>query len=236
MWPDDDTWTVSARLCPNADLDAGFAVTNFIPGWMLPIKAQDDPPITLPAMPIVAGHVLTADAMNAEAELIHYFMQLPPLPKPRQRRETALFCSLEVNLVIGMPGELPIIVDTFAGSWKAARELLTALANPDQPSGMLYDNLDQGWALRIQTEADAVLVLRWDWEAVDGQGDVTALRLPRTSLAYQAIAARSRLDHLHGCCSRPSVTISGSIRPGSEAYSRHRLKDFEQRFNTAALL
>ena len=179
-WPEDGVWVASARPCPGIEIDAG------------------DAPVALPDLPQVLGHVLTADAVGHEAELIRHFARLPPLPDRAQRRETATFCSLGVNLLLCLSGEAPVLVDMFAGSWKAASALLDALADLQFPSGEFYDNLDQSWALRILVERDAVLVLEWDWEAADPRQEARALRLPRRDLAVQAAAARRRLDHLHG--------------------------------------
>lgn len=196
-WPDDEVWVASARPCPDIEIDVGFAVTAHVPGWMFPVDVLDDVSIALPNLPQVLGHVLTADAIGHEAELIRHFARLSPLPVRARRRETAEFCSLDVNLLLCPPGEAPVLVDMFAGSWKAAGALLDTLADLNSPAGELYDNLDQGWALRILLEREAVLVLEWDWEAADPQHEARALWLPRRKLAMQAETARRRLDHLH---------------------------------------
>ncbi|MGI4808972.1 MAG: hypothetical protein ACRYF2_12805 [Janthinobacterium lividum] len=193
-WPDDGAWVASARLSPGTQIDAGFAVTSHVPSWMLAIDAPDDASVVLPDLPQVLGHVLTADAMGHAAELI---ARLPPLPDRARRRETAAFCSLGVNLLLRPPEQEPVLVEMFAGSWKAAGALLDALADVQTPAGKLYDNLDQGWALRILVEREAVLVLKWNWEAADPRQEARALRLPRRDLAVQAAAARRQLDHLH---------------------------------------
>ncbi|MGI4944075.1 MAG: hypothetical protein ACRYHQ_26555, partial [Janthinobacterium lividum] len=157
-WPDDGAWVASARLSPGTQIDAGFAVTSHVPSWMLAIDAPDDAPVVLPDLPQVLGHVLTSDAMGHAAELIRHFARLPPLPDRVRRRETAAFCSLGVNLLLRPPEQEPVLFEMFAGSWKAAGALLDALADVQTPAGELYDNLDQGWALRILVERDAVLV------------------------------------------------------------------------------
>lgn len=188
----------AARPCGEFRLDAGYAVTSYVPGWLLPPGAPDDPPIALPDLPLTSGHVLTEDAVGHEPELVRHFAQLPPLPGPARRRETAKWCSLEVNLVLCVPGEHPIVADTFGPSRVEADHLLGALADADAPPSVAYDNLDQGWALRLVVEAEEVFVLDWDWDAPDPQRGANALRLPRGKLAGQAAAARARLRHLHG--------------------------------------
>ena len=188
----------SARPCHEFQLDAGYAVTAHVPGWLLPVDASDDPPIALPDLPRIAGHVLTADAVGHEAELVRHFAQLPPLPRPMRRRETAAFCCLEVNLLLCLPGEHPVVVDTFGPSRAEADRLLAELADTGASPAVLYDNLDQGWALRVVVEPEAVFVLDWAWDAPDPRRGARSLRLPRTVLAGQAAAARGRLQHLHG--------------------------------------
>lgn len=198
-WPDDDAWVSSARPCDEFHLDSGYAVTSHVPGWMLPVDAPDDLTILLPSLPQVGGHVLTAETVGREDELVSHFAQLPRLPDPARRRETAAFCSLDVNILISLPRETAIVADMFSGSQKSARALLDILADLNGPAEVVYDDLDQGWAVRIQVERNAVMVLEWNWEAADGLRRVRALRLPRDTIAAQALAARHRLDHLHAC-------------------------------------
>ena len=196
-WPDDDSWIPTTCTHAEFRLDAGYAVTPYVPGWMLPVGAPDDPPIPLPDLPEIAGHVLTADAVGLEAELVHHFSRLPPLPGLACQREIAPFSSLSVNLLLCLPGEAPVVADMFAGSRLAVASLLDDLSNTAGVGGIVYDNLDQGWALRILVEADAVLVLDWDPEEGDPREGARALRLPRRAVAEQAAASRRRLDHLH---------------------------------------
>ena len=214
-WPDDGSWIETARSCPGFHLDVGYAVTSYVPGWMLAVDARDDPPILLPAVPQECGHVLTTNAIGHEAELLRYFSQLPRLPDPTSRRETAAFSSLAVNVLIGLPEEPPILVDMFAGSRLAALALLDVLTDTAGSHGVIYDNLDQGWALRIQIEDDAVLVLEWDWDTADRRKDARALRFPRTAVAVQAAAARRRLDHLHATLIGELASDLWTCRSGS---------------------
>jgi len=196
-WPDDGSWIPTAHTHTEFRLDAGYAVTPYVPGWMLPVGAPDDPPIPLPDLPEIAGHVLTADAVGREAELVRHFSRLPPLPGLACQREITPFSSLSVDLLLCLPGEAPVVAEMFAGSRLAAASLLDDLSNAAGEGGTLYDNLDQGWALRILVEADAVLVLDWDPEESDPREGARALRLPRSAVAEQAAAARQRLHHLH---------------------------------------
>lgn len=117
-----------------------------------------------------------ADAVGRETELIRHFSRLPSRPDRSSRRETAAFSCLPVNLVLRLPGEAPIVADMFAESRQAAGALLDDLSDGSGASG--YDKLNQGWALHILVRDDAILVLDWDWEAVDPREGARALRLP----------------------------------------------------------
>jgi hypothetical protein len=137
-WPDDGSWMPTARTHAEFRLDAGYAVTPYVPGWMLPVGTPNDPSIALPDLPEVAGHVLTADAVGLEAELVRHFSRLPPLPGPACRREIAPFSSLSVNLLLCLPGEPPVVADMFVGSRMAAASLLDDLSNPAGAGGTVY--------------------------------------------------------------------------------------------------
>jgi hypothetical protein len=86
----------------------------------------------------------------------------------------------------------------FNASIRGTRELLGILASDDPGPAIIYDNLDQGWALRILLRHDAVYVLDWNPDADDGGIDeARALRLSRSAVAPQTAAALQRLDRLH---------------------------------------
>jgi hypothetical protein len=89
------------------------------------------------------------------------------------------------------------VIDMFGGAALAADEMLGWLADPACSEPVLYDNLDQGWALRVLLEPDDVVVLDWNWEMPLSEQTVRAIRLSRAEMARQAEAARGRLRALH---------------------------------------
>ena len=164
-WPDGDGWMADAVPRSDFRLDAGFMTWPFAPNWILPDGMQDQPLLSRPELPHLSGHVLTADAAARPDMLVRYFTQLPALPPPHRRHETAPWNSLEVNVLIDVPGHHPAIADSFGPSIRAAQALLDALGDTAAAPGTVYDNLDQGWALKIAVQPDAVIVLDWDCDA-----------------------------------------------------------------------
>jgi hypothetical protein len=197
-WPDDDNWPATARVCADFRLDGGYGVSKHVPMWMLPVGGAGGHTVAVPDIPSVVGHVLTGDAVGHEDELIRYFTSLPKLPDPALRIDTIRFHSLDANVLICPSGEWPIVADMFNASIRGARELLGILASDDPGPTVIYDNLDQGWALRILLRPEAVYVLDWNPDADDdGAAEARALRLDRAAAAEEARAALERLDRLH---------------------------------------
>ena len=190
-------WTRAARPVTGFSLDVGVATPAHCPAWLLPAGSDDSPRIALPALPITAGYVMSADAAGHEDELVRYYRRLPRPPPPATRRDVAPYCNFGVDLLLRLPGEPHLRVDMFGGGHVAARRLLGVLADTQAPASTAYDNLDQGWALLILVEADAVSMLDWEWESADPACPPRALRFARGELARHAEAALRRLEHLH---------------------------------------
>ena len=124
------------------------------------------------------------------------FRSLLAAPSWRQWRAAHRGC-FDVDLVICIEGEHELRLEMFHGAACGAGELLTLLADADSPPDTLYDNLDQGWALRMISTPDAVFTLEWDWERPADEDSPRALRFPRRELAAQAGEALARLRHVH---------------------------------------
>jgi hypothetical protein len=105
--------------------------------------------------------------------------------------------SLGANVLLCPTGEWPIVVEMFGAGMPGTRKLLVDLANDYHEPAALYDDLDQGWALRILLGGNAVYVLDWDWESPSGLRNARSLRLCRATVATQARAALQRLDRVH---------------------------------------
>lgn len=192
-------WSAAARPCPSFILDAGIAVPAYVPNCLLPEGLQDAPKFAPVSLPVTAGFVLTADATGREAELIeHYAHVLHAAAGAGWRGDTLRPHScVEVNILLILPGEHCVVIDMFGAAQLGADAMLQQLADPATVPAVIYDNLDQGWALRVLIRPADVIVLEWDWEQPATAETVRALRLPRAEVARQAAAARQRLQALH---------------------------------------
>ena len=108
----------------------------------------------------------------------------------------ASFSSFDVEITIGLSGEHALHIDMFSGAAHAAADMLAHLADP-AASGVLYDNLGQGWALRIVATATEIYTLEWDWDRPAAADTPRALRFVRHAVASQAEAALHRLRYVH---------------------------------------
>ncbi len=193
-------WMATARPAPAFMLDARFDAPAHVPGWMLEHGTTNGPRIDPVPLPNHFGAVTTADAIGHEDALAaHYQRILQAAPPPtRWRPDIAQYRGFAVDLAIGFADEHPLQIDMLGGAVLSATELLQQLADPASPDDVLYDNLDQGWALRMTTIGEQVFTLKWDWERPASQDTPRALRFPRPLLAVQAQAALQRLEHVHG--------------------------------------
>ena len=192
-------WMATARPAPPFTLDACLDAPSHVPGWMLEPGTSRSPTIDPVRLPNRFGFVTTADAAG-QAPLLatHYRHILQAAPRRAAwRQDIARFACFAVDLVIAMDGEHPLRIEMFGGAAMAATALLGRLADPAAPDGLLYDNLDQGWALRMTATATEVFTLEWNWERPADEDEPRALRFPRHVLASQARGAVQRLEPLH---------------------------------------
>ena len=197
-WLPDTDWMATARTVQGFSLDAVLATPDYVPGWLLPEGTRDSP--LLPPLTIADphGYIRTEDAIGHERELAaHYRAILHAAPGWEKRRASRRGC-FDVDIVIGIAAEDEVRIEMFNGAALGAAELLAVMADPHAAAGVLYDNLDQGWALYMVATEEAVFSLEWDWECPPGEDARRALRFPRRELAAQAASARDRLAHLHG--------------------------------------
>ncbi len=192
-------WTAGARSAPAFTLDACLDAPAHVPGWMLDQTTSSGPTIDPVPLPNHAGLVTTADATgHGRALAAHYRRILAAAPPPtRWRPDIARFCCFAVDLVIGLAEEPPLRIETFGAAALAATELLGRLADPASPDDVLYDNLDQCLALRMNITRRDVFTLEWDLERPLHEDTPRPLRFPRPLLAAQARRAWQRLQHVH---------------------------------------
>lgn len=188
----------TTRPAPPFTLDACLDAPSHVPGWMLEPGTSHSPTIDPVRLPNRFGFVATADALG-QAPLLaaHYRHILDAAPhRAAWPPDVARFTCFDVDLVIALEGEHPLRIEMFGGAAMAA-ELLGRLAGPAGPDEVLYDNLDQGWALRMTATATEVFTLEWNWDRPADEDEPRALRFPRPLLASQAGNALQRLEQLH---------------------------------------
>ncbi len=175
----------TARPAPAFTLDACLDAPAHVPGWMLEQGASNGPTIDPVPLPNHVGFVTTADASGYEPTLAAHYRRIPDAAPPptRWRPDVARFSCFDVDLVIGIAQEHPLRIEMFGAAILAATELLGQLADAASPAGVLYDNLDHGWALCMNAVGSDVFTLEWDWERPVDQDELRALQ---------------RLGHLHG--------------------------------------
>ena len=195
-WPEDE-WRAVLQTVERFTLDATFEAPSHVWNWLLPRTSSDERLVTPPALPVTRGRVFSADAFGREEALARFYGQFPKPPPPGLRREHAWACCFAVDLVLTPEGGEAIDVDMFGAGILDADAVLGLLADLNGPPGVVYDNLDQGWAVRIMIEAEWVVWLEWDWEDEGPGRRAQALAMRRSTMAEQAAAARSRMDHVH---------------------------------------
>jgi hypothetical protein len=168
------------------------------------------------------GNALTENTIGHEAALAeHYRRILLAAPLWHQWRAARRGC-FDVDIVISIEGEHELRLEMFNGAAFDAGELLMRLADLDAPPGTLYDNLDQGWKLRMVSTPDAVFTLEeWNWECPAIEDRPRALRFPRSELAVQAVSALARLRHVHGALVR-DIGVDIWNQPPAEPEQRRK--------------
>jgi hypothetical protein len=199
---DTTDWMPSSRPSPPFRLDVCFAAPCYVPGWMLQNASCKTAPVAPTPLANDVGYVLSEAAIGHEAALAeHYRRILVAAPDWRRWRDAHRGC-FEVDLVIRIEGEHDLQLEMFGGAALAAAELLILLADSDAPPDTLYDNLDQGWALRMVATPDAIFTREWDWERPAAEDKPRALSFPRRELAAQAANALEQLRQVHGALVR----------------------------------
>lgn len=198
--PVNDDWMDTTREAPEFRLDVGFYCPDYAPAQFSRNDGdREKPGIVTSPFSLVNGFVLSSEVVGREDELSVYYRRLLERRSPfSSDANVRQFQCLEVDLFVTFKDEHPLHIEQFGAAVLGCRELLAQLASMQEPVGELYDNLDQGWALRILLSSEEVFSLEWDWEGPeDWRTHARALRFDRRRLAEQAEAALSRLLVVH---------------------------------------
>ena len=115
----------------------------------------------------------------------------------RDARLSGLRLALSTDLRILVRGCDPVHVPMFNPAAAGLRALLAELADDAARDECVYDNLDQGWALRLDLRGAFLEVMEWDWEAPASAAPRMALRLPRDLVRTEAVRASVRFEQVH---------------------------------------
>ena len=198
--PVNDDWMDTTREAPEFRLDVGFYCPDYARVQFSRNDGdREESGIATSPFSLVNGFVLSSEAQGREDELSAYYRRLLERGSPFSSDvRVRQFQCLDVDLFVTFKDEHPLRIEQFGAAALGCKELLSQLANRQEPAGELYDNLDQGWALRILLSAEEVFSLEWDWEGPeDWKTHARALRFDRRRLAEQAEAALSRLLVVH---------------------------------------
>ncbi|HEY4254475.1 MAG TPA: hypothetical protein VGM87_24955 [Roseomonas sp.] len=201
---DETAWIARARPLGTILCEAAFRIVEDVyigpaDGFTPREWAEARVPLPPPALPCrLPGRVITADLLDHEDALIAHYRRIVAIAT-RHGKHAALrqpFPWFAVTPVIIGHGEVR------AGfPWNddldSATAILRALASAGQaPDGTVWDDEDQGWAIRITAMAGTIRGVEWDAEGPPPADAGWAVEAGL--LARQAAAALARLDVIQG--------------------------------------
>jgi hypothetical protein len=159
--------------------------------WSEPETPSLDVIIELPdgrSLPLAA-------LIGREAEMIGPLDTARAAMATRDQRVGGIRLALSTDLVLRVAGLSLVTAPMFNAAAIGLREILSDLASATGDR-CLYDNLDQGWALRLDARAAWLEVVEWDWEAT-GAPPRIAWRLPLDVLRGEAACTLARFDEVY---------------------------------------
>ncbi|PCE22741.1 hypothetical protein BWP39_23970 [Paraburkholderia acidicola] len=143
-------------------------------------------------------HLPTRDLLDRETHLARYYEQLIAIAGARgstQEMQSGGFPYFAVKPAFVSAGQ--DLTNFLWIDWVAeTAEVLKALADFDQGAPReVWDDLDQGWAVRIVSRGPMTYVIEWNWE--DDEAVLAGYAFATDELARQAAAAHERLSIIH---------------------------------------
>ena len=156
-------------------------------------------PLRPPALPCrIPGRLATADLLGREDELITYYERLVAVAEAHGKAASLRnpFPCFSVNPTFISGGEA-LASFAWTDDVPESTAVLTALAgSANGAAGLIWDDQDQGWAIRIVAGSKTTFFVEWDAE---GQPPADAgWAVDASSLACQAAEALTRLKVIHG--------------------------------------
>jgi hypothetical protein len=186
---DDAVWTARARRYESFECDAVFNIVYIV--------SSDRAPGQDPMPPAAPEKRPAARVIGHEAALIEHYRRVIAAVSAHgdATRLDRPFPAFSIQPAILIEGEV-FTSFTWTDDIDETREILRAFAEsrPHSP-GVVWDDVEQGWAIRVVSEGEWTFLIEWDWEHDDDPQDAIAMRT--VDLAAQAQAALDRLDALH---------------------------------------
>lgn len=199
-----DDWIPAATHVRDFSCDAVFLINDgrsIGAGGELSDEEQErlsEPLRELGVPSLVRTHLATRDLLNRETHLARYYEQLIAIAGARgsaQEMQSGGFPYFAVKPTFVSAGQ--DLTSFLWIDWVAeTAEVLTALADfTGTAPREVWDDLDQGWAVRIVSRGPMTYVIEWDWE--DDEDVLTGYAFATDELARQAAAALERLSIIH---------------------------------------
>ena len=199
--PDDVAWTVRSARVDEFQCDTVFLLSTGIQfcdeatGYIIPGETASLP---VPNLPLIGTHGITASALiGREQELANHYRRVVAAfaghGRAAQLRRRSPYFWLKPAIIAkgSILTECP-----YYDTVPEAEALLQALVSgPDAPDGEVWDDLDQGWRLRIVKSNGLICIAEWDCE--EQQQPACGQAFDPTQLSHEASAALARLRAVH---------------------------------------
>ncbi|WP_394537681.1 hypothetical protein PRJ39_16450 [Lysobacter enzymogenes] len=191
------TWLSQTRNVPSLEAEVCFQIHDRF--YYGPDRIDDPSDLerfaeTLapPAIALIApSMVRSAEALGHEAELAAYYRQIVRLARHHQRPFNSIRQYFWLRLWLWNPEHEAYVSFPWYDSFAEIDRVLKALVETE--AGPVHDDADQGWAVRIHAQDEAVHLLQHD---PDEDETHAAIRVPRAELVRQVAQLRERTQGL----------------------------------------
>ncbi len=155
--------------------------------------------LPMPNLPLIGACGLAASSLAGhEQELVRHYRSVVAAFARRGRAAQLRRRSPYFWLMPAIIAQDTILTECLCyDTVPEAEALLRVLAGgPDAPDGELWDDLDQGWQIRIVKVGDLICVAEWNWE--EQRQPAGGLAFDAVRLSREASAALVRLHAVHG--------------------------------------
>lgn len=199
--PDDVAWMAQSVRVDDFRCDVVFHLSTGIQfydpatGHIIPGEVA---PLPMPDLPLTGTSGVSALAViGREQDLVHHYRSVVAAfarhGRAAQLRPRSPYFWLKPAIIAN---GLVLTQCPWYDTVPEAEALLRVLVSgPEAPDGELWDDLDQGWQIRIVKRDDLVCVAEWDWE--ERCQPAGGLAFTPMQLSQEATAALARLRGVH---------------------------------------